>query len=126
MATVNVVTEDKVIAVDGEAREAEYVFPSNLWAIQWDGSAGHAEWTDGPNTDLVPEDVAPYVVMWTQNPPAEEVPVTPPTAQDIINNDSLNYLASTDWYVVRFAETGVAVPADIATARADARAAIVA
>ena len=35
------------------------------------------------------------------------------------------YLASTDWYITRHAETGVAVPADVTTARAAARAAIV-
>lgn len=31
------------------------------------------------------------------------------------------YLASTDWYAVRYAETGVAVPDDVKAARADAR-----
>lgn len=41
------------------------------------------------------------------------------------NAESLAYLASTDWYVVRFAESGVAVPADIATKRKEARDAIV-
>ena len=35
------------------------------------------------------------------------------------------YLASTDWYITRHAETGLAVPADVTTARAAARAAIV-
>jgi len=35
------------------------------------------------------------------------------------------YLASTDWYITRHAETAVAVPADVTTARAAARAAIV-
>ena len=35
------------------------------------------------------------------------------------------YLASTDWYITRHAETAVAVPADVTTARAAAREAIV-
>lgn len=122
MATVNVVTEDKVIVVDGEVRKAEYTFPSNLWAIQWNGSAGHAEWTDGPNTDLVAADVDQYISMWTANPPEAEVALT---AQEIINMDSYNYLDDTDWYVTRYAETGVAIPSDVTTARSDARAAIV-
>jgi hypothetical protein len=126
MATVNVVTEDKVIVVDGEARNADYTFPAALWAIQWDGSTGHAEWTNGANTDITSTDVDSYIAMWTQNPPPAEVPVTPLTAQEIINNESLIYLASTDWYVTRFAEKGVAIPADVSAARADARAAIVA
>ena len=46
-------------------------------------------------------------------------------AIDQLNDESQTYLAETDWYVIRFAETGVAVPADITTARSDARSAIV-
>jgi len=46
-------------------------------------------------------------------------------AQAVINGDSLAYLASTDWYVTRFTESGVAVPADVTQARTDARLAIV-
>jgi hypothetical protein len=46
-------------------------------------------------------------------------------AQAVINGDSLAYLASTDWYVTRFTESGVAVPADVTQARTAARAAIV-
>jgi len=41
------------------------------------------------------------------------------------NSTSQAYLDSTDWYITRHAETGVAVPADVTTARAAARAAIV-
>ena len=46
-------------------------------------------------------------------------------AQAEINATSAAYLASTDWYVTRNTETGVAIPDDITAARADARAAIV-
>lgn len=38
--------------------------------------------------------------------------------------EKLAYLASTDWYVVRFAEAGVAIPAEVSTARSAARARI--
>ena len=51
-----------------------------------------------------------------------------PTAEQLqaeLNATSQAYLASTDWYITRHAETGVAVPADVTTARAAARAAIV-
>ena len=37
------------------------------------------------------------------------------------NQESLAYLVSTDWYVVRSAETGLPVPQDILDARANAR-----
>ena len=45
-------------------------------------------------------------------------------AQQEINQENLAYLADTDWYVIRKADTGMAVPSDIADARAVARAAI--
>ena len=45
--------------------------------------------------------------------------------QRLLNIESLAYLASTDWYVTRQAETGVAIPADVTTARTAAKLAIV-
>tara|TARA_R110000850_G_scaffold9336_1_gene34522 strand:- start:35 stop:346 length:312 start_codon:yes stop_codon:yes gene_type:complete len=42
-----------------------------------------------------------------------------------LNATSQSYLASTDWYITRHAETGVLVPADVTTARAAARESIV-
>ena len=45
--------------------------------------------------------------------------------QTEINLDNLLHLSETDWYVTRFAETGVAIPQDILDSRAAARAAIV-
>lgn len=121
MATVQIVTEDKLISVGGDGRVGEYTFPSNLWAIQWDGSTGHAEWTDGPNTVIEASDVAGYITAWEANAPEEE---GEPTAQDV-TNASMAYLASTDWYASRKADTGEAIPSDIAALRAAAREAIV-
>lgn len=49
------------------------------------------------------------------------------TAEQIqleVNEVSLTYLASTDWYVTRFIETGVAIPDDVKTKRQEARDAI--
>ena len=46
-------------------------------------------------------------------------------AQAELNVTSRAYLASTDWYVTRHTETGVAIPADVTTAREAARSAIV-
>ena len=47
------------------------------------------------------------------------------TAQAELNVTSRAYLASTDWYITRHAETAEAVPADVTTARAAARESIV-
>ena len=122
MATVQIVKEDNVISVGGEGRVGEYTFPSNLWAIQWDGSTGHAEWTDGPNTVIEADDVAGYITAWEANAPDA---VAEPTAQEVTNGESMAYLASTDWYASRKSDTGEAIPSDIAALRAAAREAIV-
>ena len=124
MATVQIVKEDNVILVDGDGREGEYTFPSNLWAIQWDGSTGHAEWTDGPNTVIESSDVADYITAWEANAP-DDVTEEQLTEQEVINYNSMAYLASTDWYASRKSDTGEAIPSDIAALRAAAREAIV-
>lgn len=56
------------------------------------------------------------------NTPAPYVPPAPTQAE--LNAPHLAYLAATDWYVVRFAETAVAIPTEILASRAAARAAI--
>ena len=46
-------------------------------------------------------------------------------SQKLINETAKAYLASTDWYSIRAAEGGTAMPADIKTKRAEARAKVV-
>ncbi len=55
----------------------------------------------------------------------EQEDITARLAQEETNSNSLKYLAETDWYVIRFLESGVAVPSEVSTQRAAARAAIV-
>jgi len=55
----------------------------------------------------------------------EQEDITAQLAQAETNSQSLKYLAETDWYVIRKAETNVDVPAEVLTLRAVARAAIV-
>lgn len=53
-----------------------------------------------------------------------KLPLPDPTAEELqekINKESRAYLNSTDWYVVRFAESGVPIPDDIMAARKTAR-----
>ena len=52
-------------------------------------------------------------------------PVSPENIKAKTNAEALNYLTSTDWYVVRFAETGAPIPDDIKTKRQESRDAIV-
>lgn len=51
-----------------------------------------------------------------------------PTAEQLqaqINTEARTYLASTDWYVIRWQENGTPIPDDIATARTEARANVI-
>lgn len=68
------------------------------------------------DTDTVDED---YVVDRT--PPTITEEDIEADRQRNIRNTAKKYLADTDWYVTRYAETGTAIPEDIATARAQAR-----
>ena len=45
--------------------------------------------------------------------------------QKATNADNRAYLKETDWYAIRKSEAGTAIPSDIVTKRAEARAAIV-
>jgi len=124
MTTLTVVAADNVIVVDGEALNDTFAFPSNLWAIQWNGTTGHAEWTDGPNTPVTIEFTQPYIDAWQSVKDAQPAP-TEPTAQEILNSESQAYLDSTDKFFTRFSETGKAMPEGMSEARAAARLAIV-
>lgn len=45
--------------------------------------------------------------------------------QSKINQESLAYLAATDWYVTRFVETSIEIPEDVKLKRQEARNSIV-
>lgn len=55
----------------------------------------------------------------------EIIDITAQLEQERINKESLDYLASTDWLVIREMDSGVPCPADIKAARQAAREAIV-
>jgi hypothetical protein len=62
----------------------------------------------------------------------EDAPVTLLTveelakqAQELTNSTALKYLADTDFYVIRFMDSGIAVPVDITQKREEARASVV-
>ena len=67
-------------------------------------------------TDTVDED---YVVDRT--PPTITEEDIAADNQRTIRNTAKKYLSDTDWYATRYAETGTAIPEDIAAARAQAR-----
>lgn len=70
--------------------------------------------------EIIELDVAPYVLY------SRKVDETVAAqAQRNINLNALAYLASTDWYVSRFTETGVEIPDEVRIKRQAARDSIV-
>jgi len=50
---VCIIKEDKVVMIDGEGMNFDFDLPSNVWAIQWNGTSGHIEFNDGtPNEEI--------------------------------------------------------------------------
>lgn len=79
------------------------------------------EW-GSPEKEKVEMDSEGNIVSTTQVPAEYEVieeEYDPEAGRQ--EAEALQYLASTDWYVVRFAETGVIVPIEILEARKLAR-----
>jgi hypothetical protein len=55
----------------------------------------------------------------------EIVDVTDQVNQEKVNEESLKYLADTDWYIIREVDSGVQCPVEVKQARNEARARIV-
>jgi len=127
---ISIINPDSTVVIDGLGFNSLDLstISSTTHAIQFDTatSTGHVEYNDGTANELITSITAYQSIIdaWQVVKDAQPVPVEL-TSQEVLNNESLGYLASTDWYITRHAETGVAVPADVTTARAAARAAIV-
>ena len=50
---VTIVKEDKVVMVDGEGMNFDFDLPTNVWAIQWNGSTGEIEFNDGTPNEVI-------------------------------------------------------------------------
>jgi hypothetical protein len=50
---VCIVKEDKVVMVDGEGMNFDFDLPTNVWAIQWNGSTGEIEFNDGTPNEAI-------------------------------------------------------------------------
>jgi hypothetical protein len=127
---ISIINPDSTVVIDGLGFDSLDLstIPSTTHAIQFDTatSVGHIEYNDGTANEAITS-IAPYqsiIDAWQVVKDAQPVPVEP-TAQEVVNNESLQYLASTDWYASRKSDTGEAIPSDVTTARATARARII-
>ena len=54
MPTLTIIKNDKFVAVDGHGLElSEVSLPTNVHAIQWDGSSGWIEYNDGTDNEAI-------------------------------------------------------------------------
>ena len=85
-----------------------------------------AEVLDESNAVIIPEipEVSHLEYKMATEYSVEIIDVTAQLEQEQINREALQYLADTDWYVIRSID-GIAVPSDIQTERAAARLRIV-
>lgn len=76
----------------------------------------HAALLEGQSQGkLIQADENGYPILAEPPAPTEE------EVQAVKNQEARAYLASTDWYVIRNQETGVAIPEEIAIKRQEAR-----
>ena len=125
---ISIINPDSTVVIDGLGFDSLDLstISSTTHAIQFDTatSTGHVEYNNGTANEAITS-IAAYQSIIDDWQAAKDAQPVELTAQEILNNESLGYLASTDWYITRHAETAVAVPADVTTARAAAREAIV-
>jgi len=50
---VGIVKEDRVVIIDGEGLNFDFNLPSNVWAIQWNGTTGEIEFNDGTPNEAI-------------------------------------------------------------------------
>ena len=50
---ITIVKEDRLVAIDGEGINFDFDLPAKVWAIQWDGTKGEVEFTDGTPNEVI-------------------------------------------------------------------------
>ena len=125
---ISIINPDSTVVIDGLGFDSLDLstISSATHAIQFDTatSVGHIEYNDGTANEAITS-IAAYQSIIDDWQAAKDAQPVELTAQEILNNESLGYLASTDWYASRKSDTGEAIPDDIAAARATARARII-
>ena len=112
-----------VVTIDGDSFDIATPLGITLSAVQYHAGKGILE---EPLMVSALDSKYQYAVdEWVEAKRLSELPPEKEDPQEATNRESLIYLSSTDWYVIRRSDTGVAIPIDIDEARAAAREAIV-
>ena len=106
---VTVIPVDKIISVNGEGLNFDFIAPENMHALQWHDGTGHIEYTDGQaNRPLTAADydveVAPFTALWqAEYDRLEEErnrPLTPEEKASVIRQQRDYLLSETDYLMM--------------------------
>lgn len=78
-----------------------------------------------PEREEIGEDGEPTGVIFPAEYTVEIEDISAQLEQERANREALEYLASTDWMIIRELDAGIPCPAEVKQARAEARARIV-
>lgn len=129
---INGDADDDTVIVDGVPKDYSLagLVEDRVWAVQWYGDKGEVEYNDGSPNEIITDMLAFNKVLNKFEELEEEgnPPLTKEQEHKLkvlgINANAKYYLASTDWYVVRYMETGEPIPEEILVKRAKSRASI--
>lgn len=134
---LTIIVPDNMVGIDGQFYEIDLAgkVPANLHALQWYDGRGEEEYIDEdgvPRNEFIESlDVYQAVIQAWQVAHAEATAMPPlPSLGEAkarriaeVKADAYALLAPTDWYVIRYQETGDPIPQDVAGYRAAVRAA---
>lgn len=100
---LTVIADDSTVLVDGVYAEIDLTaipIPSNLHALQWDGSTGHIEYKDVENEDIssLPSWASDCVTTHVAAIAAMEADTLSP--EELVRIERDFRLAETDWWAV--------------------------
>ena len=96
---LTIIADDKLVIKDGDGLSGLELkdFPSDVWAVQWDGSKGTVEKRDLSMTDIT--DITPYNPWITEYETVKATFATPDwEAEGRLQRDQL--LLQSDWVVL--------------------------
>lgn len=99
---LTVIADDSTVVVDGVDAEVSVSIPSNVHALQWDGSSGCIEYKDASDADIsaLPSWASDCVVAHGEVMAAREAEESAFTPEVIARGERDYKLAETDWWAM--------------------------
>lgn len=107
--------------LDGVQTHGAEMYDPQPWI---DDCVANDYWGKGERLEIG-EDGEPTGIIFPAEYTIEIQDIAAEVEQERINREALEYLASTDWLIIRELDAGIPCPADVKQARAEARSRIV-